>query len=57
MSKPLKREIKLQKDFEKTQSSHFTKLYLNVFNENFKLEKKRKRRAVINSILLNFQGN
>lgn len=58
MSKPLKCEIKLQKDFEKTQSSHFTKLYLNVFNENFSVGKKeRKRRAVINSILLNFHGN
>lgn len=59
MSKPLKCEIKLQKDFEKTQSSHFTKLYLNVFNENFSVgkKKKRKRRAVINSILLNFHGN
>lgn len=45
MSKPLKREIKLQKDLEKTQSSHFTKLYLNVFNENFKLEKKQKEKS------------
>lgn len=44
MSKPLKCEIKLQKDFEKTQSSHFTKLYLNVFNENFSVGKKKKER-------------
>lgn len=43
MSKPLKCEIKLQKDFEKTQSSHFTKLYLNVFNENFSVGKKKKK--------------
>lgn len=57
MSKPLKREIKLQKDFEKTQSSHFTKLYLNVFNKNFKLEKKKEREEqLLIASCLTFRG-
>lgn len=63
MSKPLKCEIKLKKDFEgherqKTEKQWINKALCSTWMYSMKIwVGEGKRRAVINSILLNFHGN